>query len=322
MRTMMPKTVVLGGTGFLGKHLIGALRAAGHSAEPCSRETGVDARDEAALEAFLERHRPDVLFHCAAQGGGIAYYASHPVSIFEDNLLMGYNAVRAAAKTGVRKFVNILGNSSYPGALDLHAESAWWNGAIHPSVVVSSMPRKAQWVHAWAYGQENALRSIHLILPNLYGPGDHLEPSRSHALMALLRKIWEAKNSGACQVEVWGTGKPVREWLYVEDAAEGIVRAAARYNELDVLNLGHGAGCSIRELAETIAELLSWNGRFVFDTSRPDGAPCKVFDVSRMRAALGWTPATPLRLGIEKTAKWFEREVRGNRVVALAGASA
>jgi GDP-L-fucose synthase len=146
------------------------------------------------------------------------------------------------------------------------------------------------------------------VLPNLYGPADHVEPERSHALMALVRKISEAKRLGLGQVEIWGTGTAVREWLYVEDAADGIVRATEEYESMDILNLGRGEGCSVRELAETIRELMGWQGEFVYDRSRPDGAPRKIFDVSRMEALLGWKPRTGLNEGIRKTIEWFAGE--------------
>jgi GDP-L-fucose synthase len=317
----MEKVTVLGGRGFLGNHVVRAFRGAGYEVDCCSRRTGVDAREESALTAYLELFRPALFINCASNGGGIAYNSRHPVSIFEDNLRIGYNAVRAAVKARVKKFVNIAGNSSYPGPLDLYTESRWWDGAVHPTVIASSMPKKAQWVHAWAWRQENGFASIHLVLPNMYGPGDHLEPARSHALMALIRKVWEARETGAGQVEIWGTGNPVREWLYVEDAAEGILRAACCYNRIEPLNLGCGTGCSIRELGEMIAELLGWNGQFVFDAARPDGAPRKVSDTTRMRQALGWVPPTTLRQGIGKTIEWFTEIQRKEMAVASPASS-
>ena len=140
---MHDKVAVLGGGGFLGAHVVQAFARKGYEVERCSRTTGVDARDERALQAYLRRVQPDMLINCTHHGGGIAYNARNPVAIFEDNLLTGFNALRAAAKSGVRKLVNVMGNSTYPGALDLHEESAWWNGALHPSVISSSMPRKA-----------------------------------------------------------------------------------------------------------------------------------------------------------------------------------
>jgi len=302
---MHGKVAVLGGSGFLGTHVVHAFARKGYEVEGCSRASGIDAQDENSLLTYLRQAQPDMLINCAHHGGGIAYNARNPVAIFEDNLLTGFNALRAAAKSGVRKFVNLMGNSTYPGALDLHQESVWWNGALHPSVAASSMPRKAHWAQGWAHRHETGFCSIHLVLPNLYGPGDHLEPTRSHALAALIRKTWEAKQAGVDRVEIWGTGKPIREWLYVEDAAEGIALAAESYNEIEILNLGSGRGCSIRELAELIGDALDWQGRFVFDTTRPDGAACKVPDVSRMKSALGWFPPTGLREGIRKTIAWF-----------------
>jgi len=301
----METIVVLGGTGFLGTHVAKAFAGRGYTVEVCARKSGVDARQDSSLLSFLKQTRPSVLVNCAHHGGGIAYNAERRVSIYEDNLLMGFYAVRAAAASGVRKFVNIMGNSTYPGTADVYRESGWWNGPLDPSVLASALPRKAQWVHTWAYQQETGLRAIHVVLPNLYGPGDHLDPERSHALMALVRKVWEAKAAGSNRVEIWGSGRPVREWLYVEDAAEGLVRATETYEAADILNLGSGQGCSVRELAETIRELIGWRGDFFYDTSRPDGAPRKVFDVSLMKAALGWEPPTGLRDGIQKTIEWF-----------------
>ncbi len=148
--------------------------------------------------------------------------------------------------------------------------------------------------------------SIHLVLPNLFGPRDHFDIIRSHALGALIRKVSDAQRDGAETVEIWGTGKPVREWMYVEDAAEGILRATESYNGIGILNLGCGQGISIRDLAEMVREEAGWKGSFQYDTSRPDGALCKIIDVTRMRRALdGWMPPTPFREGIAKTIKWY-----------------
>jgi GDP-L-fucose synthase len=308
------KVLVLGGFGFLGANVVAAFERKGYVVEACSRRTGVDAREEQSLAAALERARPEILVHCAARVGGIGYNAQFPVPIYEDNLRIGYQVVRAAYRAGVRKLVNIMPNCTYPGEMELYSEPQWWDGPMHPTVLSYSMPRKAFWVHAWAYQQEYGFGSIHLILPNLYGPRDHFDIVRSHALGALIRKVVDAKRSGAQQVEIWGTGHPVREWMHARDAAEGIVLAAERYDRIDVLNLGCGQGCSIRELAEMVRELAGWRGEFVYDTSRPDGAPKKIMDVGKMRAVLaGWTPPTKLREGVAETIAWLEVQEEATR---------
>lgn len=298
----MKKVVILGGHGFLGANVVEAFARKRYQVEACSRRTGIDARQEEALTAYLARVRPEILVHCAAHVGGIAYNAQCPVAIYEDNLLLGFTVLRAAHRAGVQKLVNIMPNCTYPGEMELYSEPRWWDGPMHPTVLTYGMPRKALWVQAWAYQQERGFRSIHLVLPNLYGPRDHFDIVRSHALGALIRKVVDAKRQGQRLVEIWGTGNPVREWMYVEDAAEGIVVATERYECIEILNLGSGKGCTVRELAEMVREAADWHGEFVYDTSRPDGAPVKILDVSKMRVALdGWEPRTKLRDGITRT---------------------
>jgi GDP-L-fucose synthase len=316
----MRKIVVLGGFGFLGGNVVRAFARRRYAVEAASRQSGVDARNETTLAAFLARARADILVHCAAHVGGIAYNAQCPVAIYEDNLLLGHTVLRAAHRAGVQKLVNIMPNCTYPGEMELYREDRWWDGPMHPTVLTYGTPRKALWVEAWAYQQEHGFASIHLVLPNLYGPGDQFDIVRSHALGALIRKVIDAKLQGERRIDVWGTGNPVREWMYVEDAAEGIVRATERYASIEILNLGSGQGCSIRTLAEMIAEVAGWRGEFVYDASRPDGAPVKILDVAKTRAALdGWRPRTGLRDGIARTIRWYlahRDALRGSRAVA------
>jgi GDP-L-fucose synthase len=237
------------------------------------------------------------------------------VAVYEDNLLIGFNLIRAAVGCGVKKFVNLMPNCTYPGALEAYSEERWWDGPLHPTVMTYAMPRKALWVQSWAYRQEREFRSIHLVLPNMYGPGGHFDES-AHALGALVRKVMEAKANGSSEIEIWGTGRPVREWLYVEDAAEGIVLAAERYDDIEIMNLGRGEGCSIRELAELIADVARWSGEFFYDTTRPDGAQCKILDVKKMKAVLRWSPPTGLRDGISRTIEWFNENKEATKDLA------
>ncbi|MEM3434113.1 MAG: NAD-dependent epimerase/dehydratase family protein [Candidatus Methanomethyliaceae archaeon] len=307
----MVKVAVAGGYGFLGSRVVARLREKGYNAVPFSRRTGVDIRIYDRVLEFLKTENPEVVINNAAHVGGIAYNAINPVEIFEDNMLIGLNIVRASYEAGVMKLVNIMPNCTYPGIADTYVEGGWWDGPMHETVLAYGMPRKALWVQCWAYKAKYGFNSIHVVLPNLYGPNDHFDPVRSHALGALVRKVVDAKLRGERKVVIWGTGTPVREWLYVDDAAEGVVVAMEKYNDVDILNIGQGKGYTITEIAHMIKEAVSWDGEFEFDLSKPDGAPKKVLDVGRMRTLLGWEPKTNIREGIERTVAWYMRAVAG-----------
>lgn len=301
----MKKVLIAGGLGFLGSHVVTKAGEKGYQTLVCSRRTGVDIRNYDQISSFLREQKPEIVVNCAAHVGGIAYNARCPVAIYEDNLLIGFNLLRACFENKVLKLVNIMPNCTYPGIAEIYQEDAWWNGPMHPTVLTYGMPRKVLWVQAWAYQMEHGFNSVHLVLPNLYGPGDHFDIVRSHALGALITKIVDAKLNSKETVEIWGTGSPVREWMYVEDAAEGILVATEKYGEIDILNLGCQQGYTIKELAEIIKQEVGWEGKFVFDTRRPDGAPRKIIDATRMKNKLGWTPSTGLREGIRKTISWY-----------------
>lgn len=297
--------VVAGGFGFLGSHIVHNLKAKGYSVNAFSRRTQIDIMHSDLVLEFLKKERPDVVVNCAAHVGGIAYNQIHPIEIYEDNLRIGFNLLRASFDAGVKKFVNIMPNCTYPGCLEIYREANWWDGPMHETVLTYGMPRKALWVHAWVMKKVHSFNSVHLILPNLYGPGDHFDPVKSHALGALIRKVVDAKSKNSQTVEIWGTGKPIREWGYVEDAAEGIVLSLEKYDDIEVMNIGQGKGYTITETAEMIRNAVGWGGHFKYDLTKPDGAPKKILDVSKMRQTLNWQPKTPIEEGIRKTVKWF-----------------
>jgi GDP-L-fucose synthase len=222
---------------------------------------------------------------------------------------MGANLMEAARLARVGKVVNIGTACSYPGYLEGHLkEDDLWSGPCHQSVVNYGLTKKMLAVQGQAYKKQYGLDSIHLILTNLYGPGDSYNPDRSHVVAALVRKWVEAKLAHAPEIEVWGTGKPVREFIYVEDCADGILLAAEQYNDVAMpLNIGTGIGTSIRELVETINEVTGYKGKLRWNTDKPDGAAFKVLDVTRMREQLGgWQPPTSLRDGLRKTIDWYQ----------------
>ncbi|MGA2702282.1 MAG: NAD-dependent epimerase/dehydratase family protein [Isosphaeraceae bacterium] len=301
------RVTVTGGAGFLGQHLVRRLESFGAKVfVPRQRDYNLTTLD-AGLRCLLE-HPCDVLFHAAAYYGGIGINVTEPARLYYTNLVMGANLMEAARLAKVGKFVAIGTACSYPGYLEGELkEEDLWAGPCHASVVNYGLTKKMMAVQAQAYKKQYGLDSIHLILTNLYGPGDSYNPERSHVVAALVRKFVEAEMAMAPSVEVWGTGKPIREFIYVEDCADAIVRAAETYNDsAQPLNIGTGVGTSIRHLAETVCTVSRYQGEMVWNTDKPDGAMKKVLDVTRMKAVLnGWTPPTDLRAGLDKTISWY-----------------
>ena len=306
------KIVVTGGTGFLGKALMPKLKAAGHEVVSCSKGEGIDIRNFDAFKDFLDAEKPELVVHCAAHVGGIGYNALHPVEIFEDNVHIGLNLIKACHASGVKKVLNVVPNCVYPGKLGEYEESLLWDGAVHESILSYAMPRRLLWGACLSYCKQDAdFRPVHLIFPNMYGPNDHFEPIRSHALGALLKKIMEAQKNGDETIEIWGSGKPIREWLYVEDGADSIVKSISRFDSFsanDVMNIGVTKGVSISELAEMIKEKAGWTGSFTYATDKPDGAMKKILIAEKMKKILEWEPPTSLPDGISETVAWYRKE--------------
>lgn len=302
------RIVITGGTGFVGGRVLQACVGAGWEAVSCSRKEGVDLRDGASFGRWLADVGPELVVHCAAHVGGIGYVAEHGVEVFEDNLAIAVGLVQGMRSAGVKRLVSIMPNCTYPGDKSVYREDEWWDGPLHDSVLMYGMPRKVLWGLCKTYGDACGLQSAHLIFPNQYGPGDHFDPLRSHALGALVAKIVAAKETNQSEVEIWGTGRPVREWLYVDDAAAAVVRflalavsEPAAWSDHSVFNVGRGEGVSIAVLTEMIADEVGWRGRLVFDDARPDGALKKVLDGRRFTELCGWEPQVALKEGIQKT---------------------
>lgn len=310
------KIVVTGGFGFLGKQVVTTLRKSKYMFFPCSRRTGIDIRQLETITKYLKEINPEIVIHCAAQVGGIAYDEIYPIEVLENNTIIGMNIIKACVTAGIKHFLDMMPNCTYPGDLQEYEETLWWNGPMHPSVVVYGLPRKMLWGSCFAYSKKYEFKALHLILPNMYGPDDHFDPIKSHALGALIAKIVDAKMKKLPTVEIWGTGKPIREWLYVEDAAECIAKVLLNWEKFEhneIMNVGIRTGISIKELAELIRELVDWKGEFVYLTDKPNGAMKKVLVADKMKKKLRWQPRTSLRIGINKTIKNYISKHYGKR---------
>ncbi len=302
----MKKIAVTGATGFLGKRVVRKLELQGKDPVKTSLSMGVDLRDYGQTLEFFRAEKPDILLNCASFVGGIQFGYKYPADIFENNLLMNINILKAAREAGVKRIVNPVSNCVYPGKATLFKEDEIWDGPMHESVMVYGFVRKAFWMGSWANHRQHGLDVVNIVLSNMYGPEDHFEEERSHALGALIMKFVEARRRGLPFVTVWGTGLPVREWLHVDDGAEAMVRSMEVQPTTDFINIGVAEGISIKELAELIRELTRYEGGIRFDTDKPDGAPYKTVDGSRGEQWLGWKPEIPLRSGVEETIRWYE----------------
>jgi len=297
--------LVTGCTGFLGKRVCRQLESKGIPYLGTSRQTGLDLRDRQATLAFFADKQPTQVLNCAAFVGGIQFGYKHPAELFHNNLQMTLNLLEAAHTNQVQRIVNPISNCAYPGAATFFKEDEFWDGPLHESVMVYGFARKASWVGSWAYAKQYGLDVINLILSNMYGPEDHFEEERSHALGALIMKMVRAKQTGQKQVIVWGSGKPVREWLHVDDGAEAMVRALEVAPTLEPINIGVGKGISIYEMATLIKELVGYEGELVLDSSKPDGAPYKTVDGSRGAKHFGWSPERDFKQGVSDAIQWY-----------------
>lgn len=303
--------LVTGATGFLGKRVCRLLNSKGIAFTRTSLSLGVDLRDYKETLTLFQAVRPQYVLNCAAYVGGIQFGYKHTAELFHNNLLMTVNLLAAAKETEVRKIVNPISNCAYPARATLFKEDEFWDGPLHESVLVYGFVRKASWVGSWAYHKQYGLDVLNIILSNMFGPEDHFEEERSHALGALIMKIVNAQNANLPQVIVWGSGTPVREWLYVDEGAEAMFRGIDAASTQDPINIGTATGISIRELAELIRTLVGYRGQLVFDTSKPDGAEYKTVEGSRGASLLDWSPSENFEQKVSETITWYRKHVHG-----------
>jgi GDP-L-fucose synthase len=298
------KTIlVTGAHGFLGKHVVEQLKKTKATLiTPTSKEC--DLRDLEEVQRIVKDI--DIVIHLAAKVGGIGFNQKYPGELFYDNLLMGAQLMEESRKAGVQKFVGLGTICAYPKFTPIpFKEEDLWNGYPEETNAPYGLAKKMLLVQAQAYRAQYGFNAIYLLPVNMYGPGDNFDPKSSHVIPALIKKFLEAKSRKLKAVSVWGTGNPTREFLYVEDAARGIILATEKYNGSEPVNLGSSHELSIRELAETIKELVDYDGEIVWDHSKPDGQPRRKLDITKAQTLFGFTSEKTFSMGLKKTIEWY-----------------
>jgi GDP-L-fucose synthase len=300
------RVIVTGGAGFLGSVVVNRIRALGAANVLVPRTRTYDLREIGQVRRLLDDARPDVVVHLAARVGGIGANREHPADFFYDNLMMGVQLMHESWRKGVAKFVAIGTVCSYPKFTPVpFKEEDLWNGYPEETNAPYGLAKKMLLVQSQAYRQQYGFNSLFLLPVNLYGPGDNFDPASSHVIPALIKKALEAKEAGSHEMMVWGDGSPTREFLYVDDAAEGILLAAERYNDSEPVNLGSFHEISIRDLTELIANLTGFEGQITFDPSKPNGQPRRKLEVSSARERFGFEARTSFRDGLRQTIEWY-----------------
>ncbi len=302
------RIVVTGGAGFLGQAVCRVLRGRGVPEDRIvvPRRRDFDLTVEADVERLYATARPQVVIHLAAEVGGIGANMAHPGRFFYANMAMGLHLVEHARRAGLEKFVHTGTVCAYPKHAPIpFREADIWNGYPEETNAPYGVAKKAVFVMLDGYHREFGLESAVVVPVNLFGPGDNFDPASSHVIPALIRKCEEARLAGAVEVVCWGTGNATREFLHVDDAAEGVVRAAEAMTEPVPINLGGGREIAIRDLVTKIAAACGYTGRIVWDSSKPDGQPRRALDISRARERLGWEPVQDFDAGLAATVAWW-----------------
>jgi len=300
------KVIVTGGAGFLGSYVVEKLQQRGCKDVFIHRSREYDLRNLSAIVSLFEETHPDIVIHLAAQVGGIGANREKPGEFFYNNLIMGIQLMEQARLFTVKKFVAIGTICAYPKYTPVpFKEENLWNGYPEETNAPYGLAKKMLLVQSQAYRQQYGFNSIYLLPVNLYGPGDNFEPTSSHVMPALIKKCVDAVENGDDEIVCWGDGSPTREFLYVEDAAEGILLAAERYSKSEPVNLGAGFEISIKNLVNLIASQTGFKGRIIWDDTKPNGQPRRLLDTSKADKEFGFKASVNFEQGIRNTIDWY-----------------
>lgn len=304
------KVLVLGGTGFVGRNIMEVLQRAKLDCVSVSRTEGIDLRDIAAVHKFLHKQKPTCIINCAAHVGSLNYVSQQAANIVLDNTRMILNIYQAVADECPKAvIINPIANCAYPATVNTFEEDRWWDGHLHRSVLSYGSTRRMLWSVAECFQMQYGIRSIHFLVPNMYGPNDSTDPNKAHALNALISKFVKAKKAEANHIEIWGSGVAIREWLYAGDFANVVLAVTQNPTMIGLsepLNIAQNFGLSVRELVDLIVNITKFKGRITYDYSMPDGAPRKVMDDRRFRKVFPEFQFTPLEEGIAIAQAYYE----------------
>ena len=304
----MKKIIITGGSGFLGSHLVDKYLENGYKKEDIfiPRSSDYNLIDGSAIDRMFDDFHPDVVIHLAAIVGGIGFNGDYPATVFHDNLMMGTQLMEKSRVRGIEKFVSIGTICSYPKFTPVpFKESDFWDGYPEETNAPYGLSKKMMTVQSEAYRQQYDFNSICLLPVNLYGPRDNFNLNECHVIPALIRKIDQAKLEND-ELVVWGTGTASREFLYIEDAAEGIYLATENYDGTDYINLGSGMEITIKDLVTTLCELMNFENKIIWDTSKPDGQPRRCLDVLKAEKEFGFKAKTDFLSGLKNTISWYQ----------------
>jgi GDP-L-fucose synthase len=305
------RVCVTGGAGFLGSYVTQRLRELGAKDIFIPVFEKYDLVDGGDIQRMLDDARPDIIVHLAAQVGGILANREHPAEFFYNNLMMGVQLIHQAWQRGIEKVVAIGTVCAYPKFTRVpFREEEIWDGYPEETNAPYGLAKKMLLVQSQAYRQQYGYNSIFLLPVNLYGPRDNFDPQTSHVIPALIRRFSEAKENGRSEVVVWGDGSPTREFLFAADAAEGILLAGEHYNSSEPVNLGSGNEISIKDLAELIARLIGYNGRVIWDTTKPNGQPRRALDTTKADQYFGFKAQTSFESGLQQTIAWYQHNAK------------